>query len=129
MYRDGNNAETQSVAPENQRENVRAEATNKRNAVVIIDGALEDKQTLVDAAPEGAEIHVLDGQEDGFDQISALLKNHENIDELHIFGHGSAGEARLGTASLSLHTLTTHTDTLAVLKNALSSSQKRSGSE
>ena len=120
VYRDGNNAETQSVAPENQRENVRAEATNKRNAVVIIDGALEDKQTLVDAAPEGAEIHVLDGQEDGFDQISALLKNHENIDELHIFGHGSAGEARLGTASLSLHTLTTHTDTLAVLKNALS---------
>ncbi|MCH1486650.1 MAG: DUF4347 domain-containing protein, partial [Alphaproteobacteria bacterium] len=40
-------------------------------------------------------------------------------DEIHIFGHGTAGEARLGTASLSLETLTTHSGTLAVLKDTL----------
>ena len=119
VYRDGNGAEPQSVAPENQRENLRSEPSAKRHAVVIIDGALEDTQTLIDAAPAGAEILVLDGDKDGFDQIAALLKNHEGIDELHIFGHGSAGEARLGTAGLSVESLDTHADALAVLKNAL----------
>ena len=53
VYRDGNGAEPQSVAPESQRENVRAEPSAKRQAVVIIDGALEDTQTLTDAAPAG----------------------------------------------------------------------------
>ena len=48
-----------------------------------------------------------------------ILENHDQVDEIHIFGHGKAGEARLGTASLSLETLTTHSDTLAVLKDTL----------
>ena len=123
VYRDGNNAEAPAVAPENQRdaqrENIRFELHTERTAIVFIDGALEDTQTLVDAVPANAEVHILSGDSDGFDQISEILEHHDRVDEIHIFGHGAAGEARLGTASLSLETLTTHSDTLAVLKNTL----------
>ena len=123
VYRDGNNAEAPAVAPENQRdtqrENIRFELHTERTAIVFIDGALEDTQTLVDAVPANAEVHILSGDDDGFDQISEILEHHDRVDEIHIFGHGAAGEARLGTASLSLETLTTHSDTLAVLKNTL----------
>ena len=123
VYRDGNNAEAPAVAPENQRdtqrENIRFELHTERTAIVFIDGALEDTQTLVDAVPANAEVHILSGDSDGFGQISEILEHHDRVDEIHIFGHGAAGEARLGTASLSLETLTTHSDTLAVLKNTL----------
>ena len=123
VYRDGNNAEAPAVAPENQRdtqrENIHFELHTERTAIVFIDGALEDTQTLVDAVPANAEVHILSGDSDGFDQISEILEHHDRVDEIHIFGHGAAGEARLGTASLSLETLTTHSDTLAVLKNSL----------
>jgi type 1 fimbria pilin len=119
VYRDGNASEAPAVAPENQRDNLRVEAQNVRTAIVFIDGAVEDPQTLVDGVPANAEVYLLNGQSDGFDQISGILENHDRVDEIHIFGHGTAGEARLGTASLSLETLTTHSGTLAVLKDTL----------
>ncbi|MGB1464111.1 MAG: DUF4347 domain-containing protein, partial [Parvibaculales bacterium] len=112
VYRDGNNdadvQEAPAVAPENQRENPRENITfefhSARTAIVFIDGALEDTQTLIDAVPASAEVHILNGDSDGFDQINEILENHDRVDEIHIFGHGAAGEARLGTASLSLET-------------------------
>ena len=131
VYRDGNNVddvhEAPAVAPENQRENPRENITfefhSSRTAIVFIDGGVQDPQTLADAAadvlPDDTQIHILQGDSDGFDQINEILENHDRVDEIHIFGHGKAGEARLGTASLSLETLTTHSDTLAVLKDTL----------
>lgn len=97
VYRDGNNAEAPAVAPENQRdtqrENIHFELHTERTAIVFIDGALEDTQTLVDAVPANAEVHILSGDSDGFDQISEILEHHDRVDEIHIFGHGAAGEA------------------------------------
>ena len=123
VYRDGNGTDVAAVAPENQRdtqsENLRAGGAADKEIIIFIDGALQDSQTLIDAAPENAEIHILNASADGFSQMADILDNHDRVDEIHIFGHGLAGEARLGTASLSLHTLNTHRDSLAVLKNAL----------
>jgi len=128
VYRDGNsNDAAPAVAPENQREtqreNISFEFHVSRSAIVFIDGGVEDPQTLADAAadvlPDDAQIHILDSDSDGFAQINDILQNHDRVDEIHIFGHGKAGEARLGTASLSLETLTTHSGTLAVLKDTL----------
>ena len=128
VYRDGNsNDAAPAVAPENQREtqreNISFEFHSTRSAIVFIDGGVEDPQTLADAAadvlPDDAQIHILDSDSDGFAQINDILQNHDRVDEIHIFGHGKAGEARLGTASLSLETLTTHSGTLAVLKDTL----------
>ena len=69
VYRDGNNAEAPAPAPENQRdaqrENIRFELHTERTAIVFIDGALEDTQTLVDAVPANAEVHILSGDSDG----------------------------------------------------------------
>jgi len=124
VYRDGNASDTApTVAPENQRENQRENISfaspSSRSAIVFIDDSLEDPQTLADAAADDAQIHILDGDSDGFAQIKDILQNQDRVNEIHIFGHGTAGEARLGTASLSLETLTTHSDTLAALKDTL----------
>jgi hypothetical protein len=115
VYRDGNHGDAApAVAPENQREtqrenpreNISFEFHTGRSAIVFIDGALEDTQRLANAAadilPDDTQIHILQGDSDGFAQINEILQNHDRVDEIHIFGHGMAGEARLGTASLSL---------------------------
>ena len=117
VYRDGND-EAPAVAPENQRE-VRAETQNTRTSIVFIDGSLDDRQTLIDAVPDGTELHIIDETQDGFQQIAEILQHRRNIDAVHIFGHGASAEAHLGTASLSLQSLNTQSDILAVLKNSL----------
>ena len=101
VYRDGNGGDVApAVAPENQRENISFEFHSTRSSIVFIDGGLENTQTLAAAAPDHAEVHILDGDSDGFAQINDILQNHDRVDEIHIFGHGMAGEARMGTASL-----------------------------
>ena len=75
--------------------------------------------TLVTAIPEGSEIYFIDSASDGFDQIAGLLDGRDNIDAIHIIGHGRAGEVLLGTASLSSASLTEHTEALTAMRNAL----------
>ena len=61
VYRDGDDvAETPVVAPESQRETSRFEFQSNRRAIVFIDGALAGSQTLANASPADAEIHILD---------------------------------------------------------------------
>ena len=132
VYRDGNTSDAApAVAPESQRENhresqrenVNLASAAARSAIVFIDGGVDNPQTLADAAtdrlPDDAQIYLLQGDSNGFAQINEILQNHDRVDEIHIFGHGAAGEARLGTARLSLETLSTHADTLAALKDTL----------
>ena len=91
VYRDGNNgaateagadAEAPAVAPENPRENITFEFHSSSTAIVFIDGALEDSQTLIDAVPASAEVHILNGDSDGFEQISEILEHYLSL--IHI---------------------------------------------
>ena len=119
VYRDGADSAIDAVAPENQRENQPAADTDTPVELVFIDNSLEDLDTLVAAIPESSEIYFIDSASDGFDQIAGLLDGRDNIDAIHIIGHGRAGEVLLGTASLSSASLTEHSEALNAMRNAL----------
>ena len=44
-------------------------------------------------------------REDGFKRINQILKNRQNIDALHLIGHGSAGQILFGNAFLNNETI------------------------
>jgi hypothetical protein len=48
------------------------------------------------------EVHLLDGDRDGFEQIGSILDGRSGIDALHIFSHGSSAHLTLGATTVSL---------------------------
>ncbi|GAB3470102.1 hypothetical protein GCM10027321_40080 [Massilia terrae] len=57
-------------------------------------------QTLLEAFKPGVEVHVLDAQRDGLEQIAAILAGRSGIDGVHVIGHGAPGMLELGTLTL-----------------------------
>jgi Ca2+-binding RTX toxin-like protein len=73
------------------------------STLVIVDSAVADYQTLIQALPE-ANVLVLDRTQDGIAQITQALKN-STVKHLHILSHGSAGELQIGATRLNDQTL------------------------
>ncbi|MEG5097039.1 DUF4347 domain-containing protein, partial [Microcoleus sp. B13-B4] len=80
--------------------------------ILIIDSAIEDRQTLLDGVILGTEIVILDAHLDGIIQITQALKDHTEIDSLHIVSHGSPGCLYLGKTQLNLDTLENYSSQL-----------------
>jgi len=80
--------------------------------LVIIDAATPNYELLLaDLLAERNdgrifEVAVLDGSQDGVDQISALLADRSDISALHIISHGRDGSVSLGDGMLDLDELT-----------------------
>lgn len=96
-----------------------APVTDSRREWVFIDASLPDYKTLVEGAPADAEVFLIQANEDGFSKIAQLLNNQLGIDAIHILGHGSAGEATLGSAILNANTLQGYNELLASIGSAL----------
>jgi hypothetical protein len=74
--------------------------------LVIIDGAVQDRQALIDgilnsspalSPAELPTILVLDPSQDGVAQISRILQSRSQLEAIHIFSHGHSGLLQLGT--------------------------------
>ncbi|MEG0001447.1 Ig-like domain-containing protein, partial [Comamonas sp.] len=87
--------------------------------IVFVFDNLTDWQTLVAAAPEGAELVVLDGNRDGLQQIAGYLNGRSGIDAIHLLSHGSGGTAELGNMSLSAQNIGQYSQTLDAIGAAL----------
>lgn len=89
--------------------------------VYFLDSGIQDQDDLLAAIPPGAEVHVLDGDSDGVEQISELLAGRSGIGAIHIVSHGSAGQLELGSASLTLESMSgEHAEALSIIRDALS---------
>ncbi|MCP1319268.1 DUF4347 domain-containing protein [Halomonas sp. 707B3] len=88
-------------------------------AVIFIDTGIADWQTLVDGAPEGAEVVTLDPSRDGLEQMAQWAQTHSGYDAIHIISHGSEGEVRLGNFTLDANAINTRAAELAQLGAAL----------
>lgn len=75
-------------------------------AIVFVDAAVDDLNTLVNGVISGTEVIILDPKQDGIKQITDALKDREGFDTVHILSHGSPGCLYLGNSELSLSTLT-----------------------
>jgi uncharacterized repeat protein (TIGR02059 family) len=87
--------------------------------VVFVFDNLPDWQLLAAAAPQGAEVVVLDGMQDGLEQIATHLQGRSGIGAVHILSHGSAGNVQLGSTALDASGLQARPELLARIGGAL----------
>lgn len=75
------------------------------SSLVVIDAAVPDADQLVQGAAASAEIVVLDGDRDGVEQITEILKQRLGLASLHLVSHGAPGCLVLGNRELNLSSL------------------------
>ena len=73
--------------------------------VTIIDASVPDLRTLIAGLSGGAEVLLLNAEDDGADQIADFLAHRSEIDALHIISHGAPGAVQLGGSLLTAETL------------------------
>ncbi|WP_158497726.1 DUF4347 domain-containing protein [Magnetospirillum gryphiswaldense] len=82
-----------------------APAPPVRNEIAFIDGGLKDLNILAQGMRDGVEVHVLDVDRDGLEQMTEVLQGRSNVDAIHVISHGAEGQVQLGTTVLSLSNL------------------------
>ncbi|PWC19071.1 hypothetical protein DDT52_12275, partial [Brenneria roseae subsp. roseae] len=97
------------------------ETASDRKEVAFIDTSVRDYQTLVAGIKPGVEIVLINGDQDGLQQIAEWAAAHTGYDAIHIFSHGSEGKLNLGTTLLTETVLQSENvqAELAVIGNAL----------
>ena len=74
-------------------------------SLVIIDSQLKDNAILSSSAPIGSKVYRLDVNKDGIEQISEILKKHDDLTSVHFLSHGGSGYLSLGNAILKAETI------------------------
>ena len=100
----------------------RATAQQSGGELLIIDGAVDDADTLLNelrAANPALEVVQLDSSRDGIEQIGQALAGRSNLGAVHILSHGAAGELQLGNGMLDQRTLDDQADRIAEWGRAL----------
>ena len=69
--------------------------------VVFIDGNVGNIGELLRDLHPDVEVHILDLQSDGVEQIAGILDGREELSAVHIFSHGGQGFLNLGSGQLS----------------------------
>ncbi|MFQ6023537.1 MAG: DUF4347 domain-containing protein, partial [Acidiferrobacterales bacterium] len=100
-----------------------------RRELVFVDSTVPDYQQLVDdllaTGDDGRqfEVVVLDSDRDGVEQMAETLAGGNSIDAIHIVSHGNQAELFLGTAQLTLDSMTgEYADELAAIGQSLTDS-------
>mgnify|MGYP002777018601 CR=1 FL=1 len=78
---------------------------NSQKAIVFIDAAVADYQSLVAGVNPDTEVIIIDAAKDGIYLMTDVLASRSDISAVHIVAHGSPGCLYLGNSQLSLDTL------------------------
>jgi len=98
---------------------VAREARNERKNIVFIDSQVKDYREITKSFRENTEVYLINSNEDGFKRIDEVLKDRENINALHLIGHGSAGQILFGNAFLNNDTIDSYKSTLSSIGQSL----------
>lgn len=90
-----------------------------RKEILVLDNAIADRETLLQGLPNDVEVILLGGG-DSLAELADALSGRTDIDALHIFSHGSAGQLYLGGETLNAEALVDEKDALARIGAALS---------
>ncbi|MFZ3015233.1 MAG: cadherin domain-containing protein [Nitrospira sp.] len=92
-----------------------------RSEVVFVDPTVPNYQDLLSGMDPNVEVIMLDGGQDGVEQMANALSGRTSIDAIHVISHGGAGELQLGTGMLNADSMSTqYADDLAVIQQSLS---------
>ncbi len=73
----------------------------EQKEIYFLDAAVQNSDELIAAAPQGAEIVLLDAATDGVEQIASVLENRTDVNAVHILAHGQEGQLVLGNTTLN----------------------------
>ncbi|MCT7954700.1 DUF4347 domain-containing protein [Laspinema palackyanum] len=90
------------------------------HTLVLIDSGVPEWQELAVATVAGTEAIALETEQDGIEQISAILAARKGLHTLHIVSHGSAASLQLGNGYLTLKNLSFYGDLLQQWSDAFS---------
>jgi hypothetical protein len=91
--------------------------------VAFVDPTVPDYQSLIAGMGPNVQIVMLDGGQDGMEQIAASLAGRTGIDAIHLISHGAEGQLSLGTGTLTQASMTgQYADELATIRQSLSES-------
>ncbi len=94
---------------------------NTPTEIAFVDPTVPDYQTLIAGMGPNVQVVMLDGGQDGMEQIAASLTGRTGIDAIHLISHGDAGTLLLGTGTLNVDTMTgQYADELATIQQSLS---------
>ena len=89
--------------------------------VVFVDPTVPNYQELLSGLDPNIEVIMLDGGQDGIQQIASSLAGRTGIDAVHLISHGDAGTVQLGTGTLTAESMSgQYADELATIQQALS---------
>ena len=92
---------------------------NNRREVAFVDTQAEDYQVLVDSVPQGMEVHLINGDSNGLQQIADALQGQEGIDAIHVYSHGEQGQLNLGNLTLNGDNVRQYSDLLAQIGESM----------
>ncbi len=95
------------------------EVRNDRKNIVFIDSQVKDYREITKSFRENTEVYLINSNEDGFKRIDEILQDRENINALHLIGHGSAGQILFGNAFLNNDTIDNYKSTLSSIGQSL----------
>ncbi|MEH6565831.1 MAG: Ig-like domain-containing protein [Halopseudomonas sp.] len=95
-------------------------AGEQRQEIVFVDSNVQNYQQLVDGVGDGVEVVLLDGSQDGLQQIADYLDGRSGIDSIHILSHGDSGRVQLGSTWLDSPGIATHQALLSEIGATLS---------
>ncbi len=74
--------------------------------ILFIDSGVEDYPLLTEGVTPGTEVHIINSNDDGIEQITAILSSLTRpIKVIHLLSHGSPGCLYLGNSTLELNNL------------------------
>ncbi|WP_175304539.1 tandem-95 repeat protein [Candidatus Nitrospira nitrificans] len=89
--------------------------------VVFVDPTVPNYRELLSGMNPDMEVIMLDGGQDGVEQMTAALSGRTGIDAIHVISHGAAGTLQLGTGTLTTESMSgEYADELATIQQALS---------
>jgi VCBS repeat-containing protein len=92
-----------------------------RTEVVFVDPTVPNYQELLGGMDPNIEVIMLDGGQDGVEQMATALSGRSGIDAIHLISHGSAGQLQLGTGTLDADSMSgEYADELATIQQSLS---------
>ncbi|MCT7963096.1 DUF4347 domain-containing protein [Laspinema sp. D1] len=100
-----------------------AKPTNKRPSIhtlVLIDSGVPEWQDFAVATVAGTEAIALGTEQDGIEQISAILATRKGLYSLHLVSHGSAASLQLGNGYFTLENISFYADLLQQWSDAFS---------
>ena len=74
-------------------------------AIVFIDKAVSDFESLYDELSQNNEVYLLDSYQNPFWQISTIIGSKTNLSSIHVFSHGEPGILSFSHAPISSSTI------------------------